>query len=121
MIKDICSNITFQDTSIIDNINYELECLGYIQTIVPKLKDSYNYVVNIKDNIITLYQLNSGISKKIKCRKNTIKTNPIKQGDMIKVLEIADEPRWYRDSAGDWQRNYDDLEPILKKYKILSN
>ena len=121
LIKDICSNITFQDTSIIDNINYELECLGYIQTIVPKLKDSYNYVVNIKDNIITLYQLNSGISKKIKCRKNTIKTNPIKQGDMIKVLEIADEPRWYRDSAGDWQRNYDDLEPILKKYKILSN
>lgn len=121
LIKDICSNTTFQDTSIIDNINYELECLGYIQTIVPKLKDSYNYVVNIKDNIITLYQLNSGISKKIKCRKNTIKTNPIKQGDMIKVLEIADEPRWYRDSAGDWQRNYDDLEPILKKYKILSN
>ena len=50
-----------------------------------------------------------------------MKINPINHGDMIKVLEIADEPRWYRDSAGDWQRNYDDLEPILKKYKILSN
>lgn len=119
LLKGVLHTYEMPETTMIDIINYQMECLGYIQYIRSDLKPDYYYVSNLDSNKLTLYQLNSGNSIKIKIRKNTLKDNPIETGKIIKVLNIKQEPRWIKNPDGSWGRDENNLEDILASYKVL--
>ena len=107
-------------TTVRDRINYQIEFLGYTDIVVPKTDEKNYYITELSGNWLTLYQLKTGITVKIKTRANVLENNPVKVGDIIKVIEIKKEPRYYKDQNGKWQRDYDDLEDILRRYVVLS-
>lgn len=115
LIEELSKNIEYTKTTLIDKIKYQQEYLGYIQEIIPKLSDEYYYVTDLKDNWVTLYQLNNGNTFKIKCRAATRKANPIYIGCVIKVQEIIEDKKWRKDENDEWVR-IDETEKILKKY-----
>lgn len=109
---------TISKTTIKDILKYEFENLGYIQTVLPEVKDTLHYVLEINSNWITLYKLKTGESFKIKTRKKYLDANKFEAGDIIKIVEIIEDKRWSKNSAGEWIR-LDETEEILKTWSIL--
>jgi hypothetical protein len=117
LIEKICEHLTYPKTSRYDKLMFELDCLGTIQTTL-RTKSNYYIVLEVKDNWVTLYQLTTGDQLKIKCRKKTLNATPIKERDVIKVIEFADENKWRKTDAGEWYQ-IDETEQILKSYELL--
>lgn len=119
LVEDMCKNIDMPKTDLLCKIRYQLECLGYITEIIPKLDNNYKYVINYENNWLTLYQLNNGTTEKIKIRKKTWNKNPIHSGDIIKITEIKPEGRFFKDSNGEWQQSTTNFEDIVQKYNLV--
>lgn len=121
LLKDVVANTEMPKTTLYDKISYELDCLGYIQTTVPKAPEDYAYITDISgysDNILQLYYLHDGHQKTIKYRK---KGNPSPQvGNIIKVIDIIDDWKWKKlgDGSDEWVRT-DDKEEKLAKFGII--
>ena len=118
MLIELCQTIDYPKTTIKNRIQSELTHLGYIQTTIDTIEDKYYYVTDLSGNWLTLYQLNSGHSKKIKSRKKYLSETEIDTGKIIKVLEISEEPRWRKDAMGEWYRS-EETEPILTRFLVL--
>ena len=119
LLNNLVSRLEIKKTSVIDRIKYQLEFLGYTDIIVPKTDKNNYYVTNLNGNWLTLYQLKTGITVKIKTRAKVLESNPVEIGDAIKIVEIKKEPRYYKDQNGNWQRDYENLEDILKRFQVL--
>ena len=118
MLIELCATIDYPKTTVKNRIQSELEHLGYIQTTIEDISDEYHYVTDINGNWLTLYQLNSGDSKKIKSRKKYLLETDIGVGRIIKILDISEEPKWRKDNMGEWYRS-EETEPILTKFLVL--
>ena len=118
MLIELCKTIDYPKTTIKNRIQSELEHLGYIQMVLKDIPDEYYYVIDINGNWLTLYQLNSGDSKKIKSRKKYLLETDIGVGRIIKILNISEEPKWRKDNMGEWYRS-EEMEKILTKYLVL--
>ena len=118
MLIELCQTIDYPKTTVKNRIQSELVHLGYIQTIIDSVSDEYYYVVDMNGNWLTLYQLNSGDSKKIKSRKKYLSETEINIGKFIKVLNISEEPKWRKDNMGEWYRS-EETEPILTRFLVL--
>ena len=118
MLIELCQTIDYPKTTVKNRIQSELLHLGYIQTVIDSVSDEYHYVTDINGNWLTLYQLNSGDSKKIKSRKKYLLETEIEVGKIIKVLEISQEPKWRKDNMGEWYRS-EETEPILTRFLVL--
>ena len=113
-----------------DRLCWELEYLGYINTIAPKVDKKYHYVQDLNNNRVTLYCIKTGELFTIKIRKKTLDSNPFVKGNILKVKEISQEKKWklLKDENGQeildaqgkkqWER-IDELESILKEYSVL--
>lgn len=119
LLKDMIKNVNFPKTPKIDKINYQMDCLGYTDITIPKLDDNYYYVMEVNNNWLTLYQLKTGDTIKIKSRSNILAANPLAPKDVIKTIEITREPKYYKDNNGKWQKDFNNLEDILRQYKKL--
>lgn len=131
LLKEVLKVVEYPTTTLLDKLAYEQEYLGYIQTTV-NIDKKYYYITDINEAWLTLYQLNTGETLKIKCRKKTQNQNPIVTGNIIKVLKIEPEPKFklLKDENGkevldkngkkQWYRDQDDLEDILQKYSLVN-
>ena len=115
----LIKNTDFIKTTTLDIARFQLQCLGFISAVLPRLDENYYLVCNQEKNWFTLYQLKTGDTLKIKSRSNIISNNPVKEGELIKIIEIKPEPRFYKDEAGEWARDYDHMENILKRYQVI--
>ena len=118
MLIELCETIDYPKTTIKNRIQSEILHLGYIQTVIDDVPDEYHYVTDINGNWLTLYQLNSGDSKKIKSRKKYLSETEIGVGKIIKILDISQEPKWRKDNMGEWYRS-EETEPILTRFLVL--
>ena len=118
MLIELCQTIDYPKTTTKNRIQSELTHLGYIQTVIEDVADEYYYVTDINGNWLTLYQLNSGDSKKIKSRKKYLSETEIEIGKIIKVLTISEEPKWRKNIMGEWYRD-EETEPILTRFLVL--
>lgn len=119
LIKDIVVNTTFKPTTALDKIRAERELLGYVQTVDPSFKPERCLVVDVDgaySKIITLYQIATGISRKIKCRKKVYLSNVIEPGDIIDIFDVSIERKWGKTSDGEWYQK-DETEKLLVNYK----
>ena len=119
LLKELVKQTADITTSIFESMTYQMECLGYIDIVCPKANDIYYYILGIDGNWLTLYQIKTGETIKMKSRKNIIENNPVEVGNVIKVLEIKSEPKYYRDADGKWQRDQTNLEDILRRYQVV--
>lgn len=118
MLIELCSTIDYPKTTIKNRIQSELEHLGYIQTTLENISDEYYYVNEINGNWLTLYQLHTGNTIKIKSRKKYLQDTNIDVNKIIKIIEIKDEQKWCKDAMGEWYRS-DETEPILTRFLVL--
>jgi DNA polymerase III alpha subunit len=118
-LKDIWDEISDDDITLNDKIKYELQNLGYIQTIIPTFAPEYAFVTDViikyKNPIIALYRINNGETEMIKVKKDQFDNNPINKGDIINTIESADEKKWKKGENEKWYQ-IDETEPILKKW-----
>ena len=118
MIKLLCENREFAKTTVLDKINYEKECLGYIDIKMPEVSEKYAYVLEVNkkysNKTIKLYRLKSGEIDAVKVKSRTYDKSPIEEGMIIKIIEAAEERRWKKE-GDDWIR-IDETETILYKW-----
>lgn len=115
LLKELLTTVDYPKTSMVDEIKYQQEYLGYIQIVLKKLPPDYYYVLDKNGKWLTMYQLCSGNTVKQK-----FKAAPadVEIGNMIKIEGITQDRKWGKDSNGEWYRK-DELEDLVTKYKIL--
>ena len=118
-IQEIYKITENKDLPIADQINYELEYLGYIQTTIPSLSLDYAYITNIdgkfKNKNVTLYRLQNGETEIVKVKAKAFEDNELLMGDVIKTVECSREKKWGRTPEGEYYQK-DEYETILKKW-----
>lgn len=119
LLNEIIKNYSFIKTTPLDIARFQLECLGFISVVLPRLDEKYYLLTNREKNWFTLYQLKTGDTLKIKSRSNIIESNPVEIGDLINVIEIKQEPRYYKNEKDKWCKDFDHPESILKRYSVV--
>ena len=119
LLSEMCSTIEDKSISLSEIITAEIEYLGYIQTTIPSLNDNYYAIVDINDKyanrVVKLYRLNNGDMITVKIKGKVFVDNPVKKNDIIKTLDISEEPKWGKTPDGEWYRK-EETELILKKW-----
>lgn len=119
LIKLLCDKHTYPKTTIIDQINYEQDCLGYISIKLPDLPLDYAYVLEVnkqfKNKIIKLYRLQNGDVETYKVRGSKFEMQPITEQMIIKTVEVSNERKWKRTEQGEYYQ-IDETEAILTKW-----
>lgn len=118
-LKEIWETIPNEKTPLPVRISYENNRLGYIKTTIPSLNDEYYVVsdINMKysNKTVLLYRLNNGEIITMKIKGKVFDLNPLIQYDIIKTLDISEEPKWGKTPEGEWYRK-EETELILKKW-----
>ena len=111
-----------QKTSLMDQLNYELEVFGYIKTRL-KCESSYAYVLDVnkkyKNKVVTLYRLSTGETETVKIKGPRYDRNPVEVGDIIKTIKEGEEKKWKPDGNGGFTRT-DELETILYEWSKVN-
>ena len=93
LLKEITKNYKYPETTILDKIQYEGSCLGYIQTYDETINKRLYYVskLNIGKSLTTmsLYELYSGKSREIKIWTRSYNAKPFAEGEIISVFKVA--------------------------------
>lgn len=118
LIKLLCDNQNYPKTTVIDKINYEQECLGYINIRLPQLSEQYAYILSVegsKNKFVKLYRLKTGETEVLKVKADAFNASPLKEQMIIKTLAAGEEKKWKKDQNGKWIR-IDETEMILYQW-----
>lgn len=105
-----------------ENIQFELDYLGYISTVVPTLPREYTIVTSLSTKysnpVLTLCHICNGETEQIKIKKHTYDTSPIKLYDIIKVKDKYEDWKWKPKTDGKFQR-LDTKEWYLSEWNFV--
>lgn len=122
-LSELWSILPDTDISLNQRLNYELQNLGYVKTIMPELAQEYCFVQEFeckyKNPKLTLYRLCDGAIEVVKVRRKAYDNAPIEVGDIIKSIERSKEGRWSKDANDEWQQDNENKEIILKKWSFV--
>lgn len=118
LLREAIKRMESVKTTILDIMRYENEYLGYIQIIQPKASDEYYFVQKLSgynNNILTLYQIKTGIVSNIKkrCKKE------VKEGDIIKVPSLVYDFKYKKDENDDWVK-CEEREYVIKDFAFVT-
>lgn len=118
LLKNLVSFIPNEQTSTKTKIAYQLENLGYVDIVDKKYA---GYCVALDLNVdyspkIKLYALANGNTIPVKISKKDYANNPIRRGDIVKVIDQYRKPKMKR-VDGKWMET-DEKEWWLSEYKI---
>lgn len=125
-LLDVCSEInrTIGEYGIIEKIQREFSCLGYLASDYSKIKSQYGIVSNVDDKYatrkITVYRICDGEIITYKVFSRTWESLPLEEKDIIRILEAKQDYKRTKNDAGEWVPT-SELEWILQKYDRLEN
>lgn len=118
--QETCAN---EELPLNEQIKYELEYLGYINTTIYDIPMDYAIATEVdikfKNPMISLYRVNNGETERLKVKLKDYEESKINKFDMIKTIEVNLEGKWKRTEKGGWKQDHDDKEPILKKWSFV--
>lgn len=126
-LKAVVTSDVKPKISTLERMRLQHEILGYVNITCPNMDEDYYYITDVTGTsarMVTMYQLCTGDSWKIKVRKKQYDSNPIEKGQMIHVLEILNDKKWIKvgedaDGKPIFERS-EARENILKNYNIVT-
>lgn len=119
-LRDIWYSLVNKDIAIKDKLKNELELMGYIKTTIKNISPEYAFVLGyeckFKNPKLTLYRLYNGDIEIVKVKRPQYDKSPINAEDIIKTIESSNESTWFKDKDGEWKRDSNRKETILKKW-----
>lgn len=122
-LKYVWEKLPNKDLSLKEKIQAQYEYMGYIDSSYAEAEANLWFVLEIsnkyKNYMLTVYNIRTGEQETIKLKKKYYDGIPIQQGDVIKIFEIAEDFKWYKDEDGKWQQK-DEKEKLLTNYKVIN-
>ena len=124
LVKELCDNIENKPLSIIEQIKFEDEMLGYIEYTNAEIPKYFWIVTEFKTYnskskpYLTVRNLNNGETIKTKIKKAKVfDTNPFEQYSILIFNNLSNEHK-HRKVDGKWVE-IEETEPILNVYEVL--
>ena len=105
-----------------EQIKFEMEILGYINTTYPEAERSICLVKDIDTKFTpkaTIYCLKNGKEIECKINKKTFKAKPFKKNSLIKANEFEKKPKWIKVEEG-FEKSTTETEWHLVNYQIMN-
>ena len=125
LIKDILEHTDLPQTSLIDQIKYEFDFLGYSTLTSARFNEEHWYVVDVLGvykNAVLLYNLRFGTYRTIKFKKDKYADPPVK-GNVIKVNEYTERNKMKPDGVDENGKKkfitLDEREIVISKFSII--
>lgn len=125
LIKDILEHTDLPQTSLIDQIKYEFDFLGYSTLTSARFNEEHWYVVDVLGvykNAVLLYNLRFGTYRTIKFKKDKYADPPVK-GNVIKVNEYTERNKMKPDGVDENGKKkfitLDEREIVISKFTII--
>lgn len=118
LLNKLLQNIPNEKTDMRTKITYQIENLGYVDIVDKRLA---GYCVALDLNVdysprLKLYALANGNTIPVKISKKIFKQNPIRRGDIIKVINQYKKQKMKK-VDGEWQET-DEQEWWVSEYQI---
>ena len=124
LVKALCKQIPQKSLSIMEQIKFEQEMLGYIEYKNDKIPKHFWIVIDFKTYnnsskpYLILYRLNDGLTIKTKIKKaKTFDSNPFGLYSIL-IFEDFSYERKHKQVDGKWVE-VEETEPILNVYEVL--
>ena len=123
VIEETSNNFEDKQVPLQDKIYKEIEYLGY--PITKLKKKGYYYVIEIKEyknkksitRYLTMYDLQTDSQVKYKLSDfRLFSENPIKENQLIQILEESKKPKKYKDEDGKWQIKKDEFNYCMDSW-----
>lgn len=104
-----------------EQIKFEMEILGYINTTYPEAERSVCLVKDVDTKFTpkaTIYCLKNGKEIECKINKKTFKAKPFKKNSLIKANEFEKKPKWIKVEEG-FEKSTTETEWHLTNYQII--
>jgi DNA polymerase-3 subunit alpha len=121
LIKEYCSTLEDKSIDLRQQIDEEIEYLGYAQTTIPSINEQYYIVIDItlgRNNKLLIYNLKTGISEKMKITSSKFDKNPFNKLDVIKITDKYERNAFIPNGDGTFSM-LDAKEWFIKKYAIV--
>lgn len=105
-----------------EQIKFEMEILGYINTTYPEVERSICLVKDIDTKFTpkaTIYCLKNGKEIECKINKKTFKAKPFKKNSLIKANKFEKKPKWIKVEEG-FEKSTTETEWHLVNYQIMN-
>lgn len=105
-----------------EQIKFEMEILGYINTTYPEAERSICLVKDIDTKFTpkaTIYCLKNGKEIECKINKKTFKAKPFKKNILIKANKFEKKPKWIKVEEG-FEKSTTETEWHLVNYQIMN-
>ena len=105
-----------------EQIKFEMEILGYINTTYPEAERSICLVKDIDTKFTpkaTIYCLKNGKEIECKINKKTFKEKPFKKNILIKANKFEKKPKWIKVEEG-FEKSTTETEWHLVNYQIMN-
>ena len=105
-----------------EQIKFEMEILGYINTTYPEAERSICLVKDIDTKFTpkaTIYCLKNGKEIECKINKKIFKAKPFKKNSLIKANEFEKKPKWIKVEEG-FEKSTTETEWHLVNYQIMN-
>ena len=126
LIKELCSKLENRAISIVDQIKFEVEYLGYAIYTNENMADYYYAVTEYSHYndatrpYFTLYNLKTGQSIKTKIKQGKVyKENPFGLYSVLKVDNFTEQ--FKKKKVGEEWVSSDETELILEEYEVIKN
>lgn len=124
LIKELCDKIENKPLSIIEQIKFEIEYLGYAVYTNPDIDDDYYIVVDYKvfkdetKPYVVLRNIKTGEEVKTRITEGKIyRHSPFGEFSILRVNNFAEKPK-KKPINGEWVET-DELEQILVEYEVV--
>ena len=126
LIKELCSKLENKSLSVIDQIKFEIEYLGYAVYTNDEMADyyyavtEYSHYSDATRPYFTLYNLKTGESIKTKIKQSKVyRANPFGLFSILKVDSFAEQFK-KKMINGEWKSS-DETELVLEEYEVIKN